>query len=158
MIVYLVAAAQALFYAARVPLIFALCLRTSGEPSFGFGLGAFRRRGALRRALKPSPEKRRPRAKKKRRDGGYGLKLLRRLRPGRLSLEGTLCLGDAAATALACGAICALAELLPSDRPARVRVTPDFDGEIPRCALNLTATLSLGRLLLALLRARAKQS
>ncbi|MDO4867814.1 MAG: hypothetical protein Q4C10_14885 [Clostridia bacterium] len=152
MIVYLVAALQALYYAARVPLILALCLRTGGEPSFGFALGAFRRRGALRRAQRSpcSP-------KKKRRGGGsYGLRLIRRLRPGRLSLEGTLCLGDAAATALACGAICAAAELFPADRPARVRVAPDFDGSAPRCALSLTATLPLGRLLLTLLRAGAR--
>ena len=151
MIVYLVAAAQALFYAARVPLIFALCLRTGAEPAFGFGLGAFRRRGALRRALK----KPRPGQKKRHKDGVHGVRLLRRLRAGRLTLEGTLCLGDAAATALACGAVCALAELLPADRPARVRVTPDFDGDVPRCALSLTAALPLGRLLLALLRTGA---
>jgi len=107
---------ESLIYLAAVPVNGAFVLSTSNGVRFGVGVSAFGLRGAVRRA-------RRYRAGGK---GGPGLSwgMVRRLRGARIRVRGALGLGDAASTALACGALRALGA-----GRAVVDVTPVFDGD-----------------------------
>ena len=126
--VVIVAILQALFYLSAVPICAAFSLSTCGGLRFGVGISAFERRFALRRARSGTPP-----ASRRRRDRSAG-KLLwraaRRLRGARIRVQGHLDLGDAAATATACGAIQAIAAALGS-RAGRVEVdiAPLFAGD-----------------------------
>lgn len=180
MIVYLIAAAQALFYLASVPLHLAVCLRTRGGLRIGVGVSAFERRFALNAALrrlargpgrKPKPGKKPP--------VGRLAKAIRRLKP-QITLRGRLNLGDAAATAMACGALrsleAALWGVLPAQRDAipaqrgavpvqwgaapaqrgaapalRLRVAPEFQGE-PGVELQGMIRARAGKIIYAALR------
>jgi len=106
---------ESLIYLAAVPVNGAFVLSTSNGVRFGVGVSAFGLRGAVRRA-------RRYRAGGK---GGRGPSwdVVRRLRGARIRIRGRLGLGDAAATALACGALRALGA-----GGAVVDVAPVFDG------------------------------
>lgn len=114
--VIIVAVLETLVYLLAVPLYGAFSLCAEGEVRWGVGVSAFGLRGALRRA-------RRYRAGGK---GGPGLSwdAVRRLRGARARVRGRLGLGDAAATALACGALRALGA-----GRVEVDVTPVFDGD-----------------------------
>ncbi len=130
MLIYLVALAQTLVYLAAIPVCAAFCVSSREGLRAGAGAAAFRSRGAFARA-------RRAMARKKRRRGkpvvGFkrALNLLKRLRLARFTLRGSLALGDAAATAVACGALEALAASLRGRTDAlEIRVTPDFSGDL----------------------------
>ena len=129
--VILVAVLEALVYLASVPLWGAFVLSTEGGVRFGVGVSAFELRAALRRA-------RRRRALEKPRGKGPGLSwdVLRRVRGARARIRGRVGLGDAAATALACGALRALG----AGRVA-VDVAPVFDGD--GLCLELTGMIRL---------------
>ena len=128
MLIYIVAAVEALAYLSAVPVCAAFSLSTEGGLRFGVGLGAFERRFALRRARRASVS-----ADKKPRRRGRGdpkrlWQMVSRLRGADIRLSGRLGLGDAAATAVACGALGALGTALGA-RAGRVRidVAPRFD-------------------------------
>ena len=114
--ILLAALVEALIYLAAIPVNGAFALSTANGLRFGVGMSAFGLRGAMRRA-------RRYRAGGK---GGPGLSwdVVRRLRGARICVAGRLGLGDAGATALACGALRALGA-----GRAVVDVAPVFDGD-----------------------------
>ena len=128
MVVYLVAALEALAYLSAVPVCAAFCLDSENGLRAGAGVGAFGAGGALRRARRAMDRaRRRGRARVGLR---RGLGFLRRLRPRAFRLRGRVALGDAAATALACGALISLGEALRGRiQSAEVDVVPAFDGE-----------------------------
>lgn len=129
MLIYLVALAQSLVYLAAVPVCGAFCVSSRGGLHAGSGTAVFRGRNALRRARRAMA-----RRAKKRKTSVPDLKrvfnLVKRLKLAKIALRGTLALGDAAATALACGALTSLAASLRGKAEAlEIRVTPDFSGE-----------------------------
>ena len=132
MLVYLFAALQALAYLVAVPVCAAFWLSAEDGLRFGVGLSAFERRFALRRARR-NGLRRRP-ALKARRGGNMqrAWSVLRRLRGASVRLEGRLGLGDAAATALACGALrVAGTTLAGRENRVRIDVAPAFcDGGV----------------------------
>lgn len=162
--VYLVALAESLAYLCAVPVCVALRLTagsvpgarppSGGDPGLrlGVGAGVFASRGAIRRAERRQA----PLAAHGNRRGPELWPLLRRLSIERVRLEGRLCLGDAAATALACGAVNALAGAVPVERPAQSRVLPDFAAADAYCALRATLRFRAGALLLAALKTAAR--
>ena len=111
MLIYLVALAQSLVYLAAVPVCGAFCVSSRGGLHAGSGTAVFRGRNALRRARRAMA-----RRAKKRKTSVPDLKrvfnLIKRLKLAKIALRGTLALGDAAATALACGALTSLAASL----------------------------------------------
>ena len=161
MIVYWIAAAQALLYLGAVPMHAALYLCGAEDPAagtglrFGVGVSAFEGRFALRRAMKKAERSRLPRRRKKpRAKKTAAIRLLwpmaRRLKLRELSLQGWVSLGDAAATALVCGAAGALDSALRGVAPlARVRLTPDFASETPRLELRGIIAARSGQIMLA---------
>ena len=114
--ILLTAVIETLIYLAAIPVNGAFVLSAANGLRFGVGVSAFGLRGAVRRA-------RQYRAAGK---GGPGLSwdVVRRLRGARIRVRGALGLGDAATTALACGALRAL-----EAGGAVVDVTPVFDGD-----------------------------
>lgn len=125
-LVNVVAALEALFYLCAIPVN--LAVRLEGLRA-GAGLSAFEWRAARLRAARdmlrgPGKGRKGPAFRR-------ALQLLGRLRMDRVRLTGRLSLGDAAATALACGAINGLALAL-SGRVGRVEsdVRPDFGSGI----------------------------
>lgn len=150
MIVYLVAAAQALVYVAAVPLHLAFCLQTRGGLRFGAGVSAFERRFALRSARRRLARRKRRRPKSgKKPPFGLLMKMLRRLRLEGFTLRGRLNLGDAAATALACGALRSLEAGLHGAVPGvRLRVTPDFS-DVPCAELQGMIRARTGQIIYA---------
>lgn len=114
--ILLAAVIETLIYLAAIPVNGAFVLSTAHGLRFGVGVSVFGLGGALRRA-------RRYRTGGK--DGpGLSWDVVRRLRGARIRVRGALGLGDAAATALACGALRALGA-----GGAAVDVTPVFDGD-----------------------------
>lgn len=150
MLVYIVAGLQALAYLCAIPVCAAFWLTTEGGLRFGVGLAAFEGRAALRRAERgraPRPKKRRGGEK-----GGAAraLRVLRRLRGVAFSLRGHLDLGDAAATALACGTLNALALALGTRaRRVHVDIVPAFDGGAIRVELRGMIRLRSGQIIIA---------
>ena len=158
MLIETIAAAQALFYLCAIPVHAAVRL-DGGEAgpdgellSVGAGVSAFDRNAARLRA------RRKLERPKRKRGGGPdardATRVLRRLRLTRASLRGTVGLGDAAASALAAGALngvfCALAGTLGR---ADADVRPDFASDRPRVALEGMASALSGQIMLALIRA-----
>lgn len=134
-----VAVLQSLVYLWAVPVCVAFRLSTRGDLRFGVGVSAFRRRAALRRAkAKPLTLRRRRRGKGER----LLWRAIRRLRGADIRLRGRISLGDAAATATACGALRALAAALGS-HAGRVEadIAPLF-GENDLC-VDLTGMIRL---------------
>lgn len=121
--IILTAILETLLYLMSVPICVAFALSARDGLRFGIGVSAFERRAALRRAKQYRPMK-------KRRDktvARSGWRIARSFRDASIRLQGRLGLGDAAATAIACGALNALAAALaaPGGR-AVVDVTPVF--------------------------------
>ncbi len=149
MLVYLIASIQFISYLLSVPLCVAFCLTTRGGLRVGVGVGAFERRFAMKRARKTRKPPKLPRG-----GGGPGMGLalqtLRRLRGGGLTLRGSLCLGDAAATAVACGALRALGTALGA-RAGRVEidVEPVFNDLAPRARLEGMIRARAGQIIAA---------
>lgn len=134
--ILLTAILETLFYLLSVPLNAAFALSTADGVRWGVGVSAFELRPALRRAREYRPVKRRLKSGAK-----PSWQFIRRLRGARIRLRGRLGLGDAAATAVACGALRGLASALAA-RAGRVEVdvTPVFAGEV---CLELTGMIRL---------------
>ena len=145
MLYALVALAEALFYLGAVPLYAALLAR-SGEGA-GVGVAAF------------DPGAARAMARRRLTSGGKGGRkpglgeiwpVLRRTRLRRLTLTGRLGLGDAAATALACGALTALGGALRGmAEEADVRVSPLFGETEIRVELQGMISATVGNIIAA---------
>lgn len=148
MLVYLVAVLESLAYLAAVPVCAVFCVSGEGGLKAGAGVGAFRARGALRRARRAMANG--PRQRKRRRgEVKRALALLRRLKLTRVSLRGQLGLGDAAATALVSGALTALAAALRGrTKRLDLRLSPDFSGET-RIELRGMICARAGQIMLA---------
>ena len=137
--IYLVAALEALFYLCSIPVCAAFRVNTDSEQPLRAGVGLFTGASALKRQKM-----------KRRAGGGQALRLLRRLKGLSLTLRGSLDLGDAAATALACGALEALLPAL-GVKAGRitVEVSPRFDGRGPAVALAGMLRARAGQIILA---------
>ena len=162
MVVYVVALAELIFYLGAVPLCGAFWLSTEGGLRFGVGLGAFERRFALRRAHRNGIKRDASATlfgtgrKGRRSENGPGAEasrawaLLRRLRGAGVRLEGRLCLGDAASTALACGALEALAAALGAALGrVELNVAPDFQDSAVRAELWGMIRVRSGQIIVA---------
>ena len=150
MLIYIVAIIETFLYLGAVPVCAAFCLTWRGGVRLGVGVGAFERRFALKMARRKS---RLLTLKPNERDK-TGLRLtwqtLRRLRGAGITLRGTLCLGDAAATALACGTLNALGAALGAEA-ARVDidVRPTFNAWEPEAALQGMIRARAGQIIIA---------
>jgi len=146
MAVWLIAALEALIYLGAVPLHLAATARLDGAAAFGVGFSAFGGRAARRRAAEAMKRPRR----KGRAAGRGALRALRKLRPKRLALRGRVGLGDAAATALACGALESLgAALRGVAGTVSVRVRPAFDAQDITVELQGMISATAGQIMLA---------
>lgn len=145
--VYLTALIEALVYLGAVPVCAAFCLGTGDRPCLGVGISLFSPGAALRAARK-RPLRAKPSGPK------IGLprlwRALRRLRMDTVVLEGRLCLGDAAATAMACGALTALTASLGT-RAARleIKLAPDFESSAMEVALQGMIRARFGQIMIA---------
>jgi len=137
--VILAALIEALIYLLAVPLNAAFALSTEGGLRWGVGISAFDVRAALRRARLCRPVRRR------RPGRGGALDAWRLLRGARIRLSGRLGLGDAAATALACGALRSL-----NGRRVTVDVAPDFSSPAPCLELQGMIRLRTGQIMIAM--------
>lgn len=146
MLVYLVALAQALVYLAAVPVCAAFCVTSRDGLRAGSAVGVFRAKKTLLRARRAMHA---PRRKGKKPALRRALAVLRRVQLGKIALRGTLALGDAAATALACGALTSLAaSLLPRAESLEIRLTPDFSGDL-RLEIQGMIRVRAGQIILA---------
>lgn len=153
MLVLLVAVAEALGYLSAVPLCGVFFFSTRDGLRFGVGLGAFEARHALRRARRDSLRPRRKTKKRDRASAARALRLLWRLRGAGFSLRGSLGLGDAAATALACGALRGLAaSLCAGSGHVEIDVAPLFDAAKPRAELQGMIRARSGQIITAIVR------
>ncbi len=147
--VYLVALVDALAYLGAVPVCLAFCAEGGAVPRFGVGLAAFDEAAALRRARRDMA---RPSPRARRRKVGSPLvwRILKNLRPDRFALWGRLGLGDAAATALACGALRALAAALGLRAlESEVELAPDFSAGSPRVNVRGMLRARAGQIIIA---------
>ena len=152
--VYIAAALQLLLYLLCMPVHIALRAEGIDSLRLGVGIAAFDRRAARRRALR-----RRRRGRQRTPRPGRLWRAALRLRLARVSVSGSLCLGDAALTALACGALAALARgiAVRADR-ARIDLRPDFAGERLRFALSGMVSARAGQIMIAILKAKLEGS
>ena len=147
--VYLVALIDALAYLGEVPVCVAFCADGNTPPRFGAGVAVFDEAAALRRARRDMARRasRKPRRKA---DLSFLWDTLKNLRPDRFALWGRLGLGDAAATALACGALRALAAALGlRAREAEIDLAPDFASGTPRVAVQGMLRARVGHIIVA---------
>lgn len=147
---YAAAAVMLGIYMYNLPLTLAVVWRRGG---LGVGYGIFDVRGALRRAEGRTS---------KRSKGGFSIKKLRRalrmlaalirhMELERFTARLRIGTGDAARTALLCGAVSSAAYALRgAAKSGRVDVRPDFSGEALEGEVRAAAMLKLGRLLRAL--------
>ena len=137
--VFLVAALEALFYLCSIPVCAAFRVNTESEQPLRAGVGLF--------AVTPTLT--RPKAKRQGRER-QALRLLWRLKGLSITLRGSLDLGDAAATALACGALKALLPALGiRARRVSVDISPRFGGSGPRIELKGMIRVRAGQIILA---------
>lgn len=142
MAVYLAAGLAVLFYAVNVPICAAFSLTLGAENRLMVGMGVFTARAKHQRSL-ALPQHKQPSGKKKPLSADdllrLGLRVLKHVKveAGRVDL--TLGTGDAASTALICGASRALAQAVDHRHRLRVRIEPAFAQ--PR--LNVEANLLL---------------
>lgn len=149
MLVYLIAAVEALGYLSAVPVCVAFWLEGGDGLHAGVGAGTFDARAALRRAIRQAGRKR-----KKRRGArigfGRGLRLFSKIKLERFVLRGRLGLGDAAATAVACGGLNALgASLRGRVEAVSVDVAPAFDADAPRVEIRGMVRARAGQIMIA---------
>ena len=150
--------AVALFYLSAIPIQIAFFLRYDGALRFGAGFSAFEPRRARRRA-RTAPPKKQSAAKKWKHPIALlraALKALfrlsRHLKLLSLTIDGTVGLSDAAATALICGAANSLdAALFAVTRRARVSLRPDFAAASAHAELSGMISLRVGHIMLAAL-------
>ena len=149
MLIPLVAIAQLMLYLASIPLCGAFSLSTRNGLRLGVGVSAFERGVALRRARqgRPLPKPR------DRMDPKRSWQVVKRLRGADIRLHGSLGLGDAAATAWACGALRALAAALGAHAGrVEVDVAPRFDGADLHVELTGMIRLRTGQIMSAIAR------
>lgn len=145
--ILLTAILETLFYLLSVPLCAVFALSTADGVRWGVGVSAFALRPALRRAREYRPITRRRKSGTK-----PPWRVIMRLRGARIRLRGRLGLGDAAATALACGALRGLAAALGAHAGrVEVDVTPVFAGDV---CLELTGMIRLrtGQIMTAIIK------
>ena len=132
MIVFFVAALESLFYLCAIPVKLSVRLED------------FRARSQLSVFGKRLGKGKGPKAMR-------AFRIIRRIRFERMEVQGQISLGDAAATALACGGLTALINALPS-QSKRVELTPDFSSD--RIVLHLNGMLRArsGQIILAMLK------
>ena len=165
MIVPFIAAGTALFYLSAVPVKIAFDLRAGEKTGWGAGVSAFEgrfARAAARRRL--AKEKKRPKRKLPAKINRLqllksalktGKYILRHLQVNAFSARGALSLGDAALTALVCGAAGSLITALAAATDVRFEcaLQPDFSN--PKIALageiSGIVTLRAGHIMLAAL-------
>ena len=147
MLVPTVAALEALFYLSQMPLFLAFRLTWRDGLRFGAGAALVNARAAMARAEGAARAGRQARGLRP--DRRFLRGFVRRLRAEEIRVTGKLCLGDAAATALGCGAAGALQGGLGA-RADRVSVTiePDF-GDRPGLALWGMVTVRAGHIIAA---------
>ena len=145
----IVALAEALFYLLCVPVNLALVLEDGAGLKVGAGVSAFAGWRARRRALSDLSGENGH--KKSGPEPGRVWAVLRRVRFERLEIYGSVGLGDAAATALLCGALNGMACGLRG-RAGRFRadVRPDFSNDF-RVALSGMLTARTGQIIRAII-------
>ena len=149
MLIPVIAILDALIYLAEVPICLAFCIGGALPPRFGAGVCAFDEGAALRRAQRDMA---RTAPHKPPRRGELSLlwRTLKTLRPDRFMLRGVVGLGDAAATALACGALRALAAALGvKAREAEIDLAPEFASDAPRVAVQGMLRARAGQIIVA---------
>ena len=152
--VYIAAAAQALVYLWSVPVYLAFRVSDRRGLRFGAGISAFAVRGARARCRRRLLSGASPRGNGP--DARFALRVLANLRLSSARLRGRIGLGDAALTAMACGAASALARILAARAErSRVEIHPDFTSGGPHIALQGMASAKAGQIMLAMLRAGA---
>ena len=126
MLLTAVAALDALFYLSQLPLCVAFRATWRGGLRFGAGVAPVDARAAMARAEKAMAARGKPGGRRS--DRRFALRLLRRIPVDAAAVRGRLSLGDAAATALACGSLQRLGQGLRRAVPAlECRVEPDFE-------------------------------
>ena len=154
MLYALIALMQTLFYLAAVPLHLAVLIQGAPGPRLAAGLAPFSPAAAARRARRAL--KAPPKPKKARHSGGRAAlrTLFKARKDAEILLTGQVALGDAAATALACGALNGLGAALRGALPRlRVDVRPDFSASDVRAVFRGMIRLRAGQIMLALFRA-----
>ena len=147
MLPMVVAAMEAVFYLLCVPVNLALIVSDRAGARVGAGVSAFVRHRARRRALEDLAPK--PGHKKTGPEPGRVWAVLRRLRFERVAIAGTVGLGDAAATALFCGALSASACALRSRADHfRADIRPDFSNDL-HIELRGMLTARAGQIIMA---------
>lgn len=123
-----IAALDALIYLYHLPLHLAFCLAWRDGLRTGSGLAPMSAGAAMAKAVRAMGGEKGPRGRGPLRR--LARELLGRTRIDAANLTGRLSLGDAAATALACGALEALGSGLRAALPClEVRLQPDFGGD-----------------------------
>lgn len=153
MVVYLVALMAALFYAANVPVRIAFTLRLGEQSHLRIGVGLFNARWITHKQIglfEKKPSKSQSRMPMIR----AGLRLIRRanLKDARISLQ--LGTGDAARTAMLCGA----AGTILSSLRLPGRVTPDFNQSQLALSAGGMVYLRAGHIMLAAMHLAREQA
>jgi len=147
----LVTSAIALFYLSAIPVRIAFRLRTGTAPHFGVGVSLFEARfaraGALTQFRKTSSPKKLP-PKELLRSARYLLRHTDELR-----IDGVFGAGDAALTALVCGAVSSAGHAFTaaSRRAVIFALRPDFSCERLRVDASGIVSLRAGHIILAAL-------
>lgn len=144
-----------LLLCSAVPVKFALALHLNETIGFGAGISLFSNRRALRSARdKQKPWKwkhpaGKPDLRRLLRAAWHAAAyLLRHIRIPVLRIDGSLALGDAAHTALFCGALQSIGGMLPA---AQVQLQPDFSSVHSNAQLICIISLRTGHIILAAL-------
>ena len=150
---YFAAAAMLGIYLYNLPLKFAFVWRAH---RFGFGFGIFERRAALRRAEKRLGESKPPKKRMKFTPGRLkfaaqtGARLLARLKVESFSARLLIGAGDAARTALLCGAVMGVGHALRGAADTgRVDIRPEFAGNCFEGEIRGVVALRAGDILSA---------
>ena len=147
MIPYIVAIVEGLFYLMCVPVHLALVFEGGAGLKVGAGVSAFAGQRARRRAASDLSGG----SKKSGPEPGRVWSVLRRMRFERMEIYGTLGLGDAASTALLCGAVNgAFGSLRGRAAHFRADVRPDFSSPL-RVELRGMLTARTGQIIRAIL-------
>ena len=150
MIVYWVALLEFIFYLCAVPLHIAVYFRAGQDLKAAAAFAPFEKRYAQRRAAVRLTKQNKPRKSGAPKNVRLLLRMVLRLRRGRIRIYGRLSTGDAAGTSLLIGGIqaaeCSLKPFIPD---MRLRITPDFNASRSYAELEGMITLRSGQIILA---------